>query len=118
MHVYDMLSHESVYLEQLCNFVCCSAALTVGFVYNGKASDGVDEFRNYVDGIQSDINSASALVRNGFKARRTLGNKSRTDFFVGTVEFRRKFSRGSVNFLLQLTVAQNQIGLIFHDMSG
>lgn len=50
--------------------ICCGA-LTVGFIFNGKTSEGVDQFRNSVDDIQDDINYASTM---GNQMEATLQN--------------------------------------------
>ncbi|CAB4017986.1 Hypothetical predicted protein [Paramuricea clavata] len=53
--------------------ICCGA-LIVGFVFNGKTSEGVDQFRNSVDDIQDDINYAATM---GKQVKTTLQNTNR-----------------------------------------
>ncbi|XP_046855562.1 protein tweety homolog 2-like [Xenia sp. Carnegie-2017] len=58
----------------------CSAAIVCGFWFNGKTSDGVDQFRNSVDDLQSDISTAAN------QGDKMLGTISRTLNYIYDLE--------------------------------
>ncbi len=76
--------------------LCFSGALIVGFVYNGKTSDGVDQFRNSVDDIQDDINSAYKMVRTALHANYTRDGFTGVCVGGGGMHFLDKGSAGGV----------------------